>query len=226
MTIRRDLDLLEETASVRRHFGGASKNEVDDQPITDFSLRLDSEIEAKRAIATLALRLINEGDVIFLDHGTTCAFLARELGAFGNVKVLTHSLPIVNELSKMNLQVLCVGGTLHRPNECFVGPLTEEILSRFHAPKAFLSTQGIDLHQGLTNGDLFEARVKSLIAERCDRAIVLADHTKFRTKGLYPNVPLNQIDTVVTDEKTPLETIVAFRRAGVEIISPHEDDTL
>lgn len=218
MTVRRDLEYLEGRSTIRRHFGGASKNDVDEQPITDFSLRLESEVGEKKQIASRALALIHEGDVIFLDHGTSCAYLARELVRFGNIKVLTHSLPIVNALSKTSIQVICIGGTLHRPNECFIGPLAEEILARFHAPKAFLSTQGIDSQQGLSNGDLFEANMKLLIADRADEVIVLADHTKFSTKGLYPNVPIEKINTVVTDSATSPETIGAYERAGISML--------
>lgn len=218
MTVRRDLEYLEGRSTIKRHFGGASKNSVDERAITDFSLRLQSEVTEKRQIARRALSLIREGDVVFLDHGTSCAYLAEELAHFSNIKVLTHSLPIVNALSETPIQVICIGGTLHRPNECFIGPLAEEILTRFHAPKAFLTTQGIDLHQGLSNGDLFESHMKLLISDRADEVVVLADHTKFSTRGLYPNIPIEKIGTIVTDSATSAETIDDYRRIGISVL--------
>lgn len=218
MTIRRDLEYLEERDSIQRRFGGASSKESDGHQITDFSLRLQDEVQEKRRIALKARELIKEGDVLFLDHSTTCAYLARELTAYSNIRVVTYSLPIVAELAKSPIQVICVGGTFHRPNECFVGPLSEEILSRFHAPKAFLGTQGIDARVGLSNGDLFEANMKLLITDRTEEVVVLADHTKFVTRGLYPNVKASKIDTIVTDSGTPPGTLQAFRDIGVQVL--------
>ena len=95
MTVRRDLEYLETRSSIKRHFGGASTDEVDEHPVTDFSIRLQTEVAEKKQIAAKALELIQEGDVLFLDHGTTCAYLARELLSFSNIRVLTHSLPII-----------------------------------------------------------------------------------------------------------------------------------
>lgn len=218
MTVRRDLEFLESRSSIKRHFGGASTEEVDEHPITDFSLRLQTEVAEKKQIAAKALELIQEGDVLFLDHGTTCAYLAREITSFGNIRVLTHSLPIIRELEKSRVQVLCIGGTLHRPNECFIGPLAEEILARFHAPKAFLCTQGIHPRDGMSNGDLFEANMKLVVAERADEVVLLADHTKFETKGLYPNVATSKVHTIVTDDGTDDEILAPYRDMGIRTI--------
>lgn len=218
MTVRRDLEYLESRSVLTRHFGGASKPEDEERLTTDFSIRLQTEVEEKKRIAAKARQLINEGDVLFLDHSTTCAFLARELADLGNVKVLTYSLRIVEELTRTQVQVICVGGTLHRPNECFIGPLAEEVLSRFHAPKAFLGTQGIDVNLGLSNGDLFEANMKLLMVDRTEQAVLLADHTKFQTKGLYPNVKTSKIHTIVTDAGTAPETIEGYASLGIQVI--------
>ena len=218
MTIRRDLSFLDETLAIKKHFGGATDISRPPAAVTSFSLRLEQHVREKEVIAAKARELIKECDSIFIDHGTTCAIFARELTRFANLTVVTFSLPIIAELSNTRIELVSVGGLLHRPNDCFAGPLAEEIVSRFHPDKCILGTQGIDSQRGLSNGDLLEAQMKTLMADRANEVILLADFTKFVTSGLYPNVSIDKIDKIITDSNADPRLLDQFREKDIEVI--------
>jgi DeoR family fructose operon transcriptional repressor len=218
MTIRRDLDYLNKQSSIVKHFGGASDRSVYVISGTDFSKRLSDHDAEKRTIAAKAQELISEGESIFLDHATSCIYLARELAHFSDLTVITYSIPIIQELQKTRVKVIGIGGILLQPNECFIGPLAEEMISRFHGNKVFLGAQGIDMDKGLSIADLFEVNMKLLMADRSDEVIVLADHTKFQKHGLYPNVPIQKINTIITDGATDAELIRQGEERNIRMI--------
>ncbi len=218
MTVRRDLDYLNATSALRKHFGGASDTSQMGDPVTNFSIRLSDHADEKSKIATKAVELVNEGDSLFIDHGTTCTIFARELRRFTTITVVTFSLPVIAELSKTRVQLVSVGGQFNRPSESFVGPLAEEMISRFHADKFFLGTQGIDLGKGLTNADVFEANLKTLMVERADQVILLADSSKFSITGLYPNVRTDRIDVIVTTSLADRAALNEYAALGIKVI--------
>jgi DeoR/GlpR family transcriptional regulator of sugar metabolism len=218
MTIRRDLDFLDKTQAIKKHFGGATDRSRPLAEVTSFSLRMELHLREKEAIAAKARELVEENDSLFIDHGTTCALFARELGHFSHITVVTFSLPIIAELANTRVELVSAGGLLHRPNQCFAGPLAEEIVSRFHANKCILGTQGVESHRGLSNGDLLEAQMKSLMADRANEVILLADFTKFTTSGLYPNVPIGKINKIVTDSNADPILLAQYKEMGIEVI--------
>jgi len=221
MTIRRDLDFLDKTLAIKKHFGGATDLSRPSAAMANISLRMKQNTEEKEAIAARARELVHEGDSLFIDHGSTCTLFARELAHFANLTVVTYSLPIVAELSNTRIELVSVGGLLHRPNQCFAGPLAEEIMSRFHADICILGTQGVQSQRGLTNGDLLEAHMKTLMADRANAVILLADHTKFVTTGLYPNVSIDKINTIITDSNADPSLLDQYREKGIEVIVAH-----
>ena len=218
MTIRRDLDFLDKTLAIKKHFGGATDVSRPSAALTSFSLRMEQHPEEKEAIAARARELVHEGDSLFIDHGSTCALFARELTHFANLTVVTFSLPILAELSNTRIELVSAGGLLHRPNQCFAGPLAEEIIARFHADKCILGTQGVQSQRGLSNGDLLEAHMKTLMADGADKVILLADFTKFVTTGLYPNVSIDKINTIITDSNADPNLLDQYREKGIEVI--------
>ena len=218
MTIRRDLEYLDQRSSIIRHFGGASNRSGYALVGTDFAQKMNNQVEEKKRIAAKARSLVKEHESIFVDHSSTCVFLARELGQLANITVVTYSVPVVLELAKTRVQVICAGGTLLQPNECFIGPLAEEMIGRFHADKVFLGTQGVDAASGLSNADLFEVNMKNSMADRSTEVIVLADHTKFQKAGLYPTVPASKIHTLVTDSGTSQDSIDQWMGLGIRVL--------
>jgi len=217
MTIRRDLNYLDRQLVLTKTFGGAV-DRSSSHIVTNFSLRLNQYKERKKMIALKAKDFIQEGDSIFIDHSTTCLELSKLLGKFSHIMVITHSLPIIVELSRKTIEVICIGGMLKQPNDCFVGPLAEEIISRIHVDKAFVGTQGVSIEKGLTDTDMFEVSIKKKIIESSDNVILLADHTKFDRIGIYQTVPIENINTIITDNNVNCSLLEPYQKSGIEII--------
>ena len=199
MTIRRDLSFLDKTLAIKKHFGGATDLYRPSAAVTSFSLRMEQHMREKEGIAAKARELIKECDSMLIDHGTTCAIFARELIHFTNLTVVTFSLPIIAVLSNTRIELMSVGGLLHRPNDCFAGPLAEEIASRFHPDKMHPRNARHRHPARSEQRTILEAQMKSLMADRANEVILLADFTKFATSGLYPNVSIDKIDKIITD---------------------------
>jgi DeoR family transcriptional regulator, fructose operon transcriptional repressor len=198
MTIRRDLDRLENEGLIRRTHGGAlteSLSQID----LDYSARVSRNARTKRRIGRAAADLVSNGDLIFLDAGSTVLsmtdFLDRK-----SLTVVTHSLPVVERLAgRDNVSVFLLGGQVRRDLMSVVGYRAEEFLSTFRIDKAFLGTAGLDLKRGLTHSTLEEIPIKKLAARVARKVIVLADHTKIGKAGTIYFLPISAIDLLITD---------------------------
>lgn len=224
MTIRRDLARLEERGVLRRTHGGAVllKYPPGDLP---YYAREGEQLEEKEAIARLAAEMVQDGDTIVLDAGTTIAHLARRLIGKRHLTVITNSLYVINILlGAPDITVINTGGTLWVPTASFVGPLAVAALRRFTADKAFLATPAISLEAGVTNSNLYEAEVKAVMLEIARQKILLADHTKFGRTSYAIVAPIQAFDHLVTDEKTPAKVVAHIRTAGVDVrIAPIQE---
>ncbi len=217
MTIRRDLARLEERGVLRRTHGGAVllKYPPGDLP---YYAREGTQLAEKEAIARLAVELVEDGDTIVLDAGTTIAHFARRLIGKRHLTVITNSLYVVNILiGAPDITVIHTGGTLWEPTASFVGPLAVAALRRFTAGKAFLATPAISLEAGVTNSNLYEAEVKAVMLEIARQKILLVDHTKFGRTSYAIVAPIQAFDCLITDEGTPADTVARIRSAGVDV---------
>lgn len=218
MTIRRDLRRLEERGILQRTHGGA---ELLKQPPGDlpYYAREHEQVQEKEAIARLAASLIEDGETIVLDAGTTVASLARLLVHKRDLTVITNSVHVVNELIGSNgVTVISTGGTLWAPTISMVGPLAVSALRRFTADKAFLATPAISLEAGMTNSNLYEAEVKATMIEIARERTLLVDHTKFGRTSYAVVAPLSALNRLITDEGTPPDTVHRLRDKGLEVL--------
>jgi DeoR/GlpR family transcriptional regulator of sugar metabolism len=217
-TARRDLDKLAEDGIVERIHGGAQliKKAPPEMPTI---LRNTEQAEEKARIAVHAVGLVQNNDTIFLGSGTTVMEVAKRIPALENLTVLTNSLLVANVLSNRDdINLIVLGGIFRHSENSMYGSLVEDALSEFHADKVIFGIRAIDIHQGLTNDFFPEISTDRNILRTGLEVIVVADHTKFNRISTARVCPLSWIHKIVTDQKTPPETINAIKQRGVDVI--------
>jgi DeoR/GlpR family transcriptional regulator of sugar metabolism len=219
MTIRRDLDWLATRAMVTRVRGGAvAHSSRDEKPFGD---RLGDHGPQKTAIAWAAARLVNDGDRIILDAGTTTQQIASALITRPRLTVITNNVAAVAQLSRApQIDTILLGGNLKHQELCTVGPLVTQGLAVLSADKLFLSTAGFAVPQGATDPDMAEAEVKRAMISAASEVILVADSSKWGQVQLVKTARLNEISRLVTDDNIPVEAISALQAAGVEVVTP------
>jgi DeoR/GlpR family transcriptional regulator of sugar metabolism len=211
MTIRRDLDCLEAEGLIRRTHGGAVTEAVGLIDL-DYAARRNQHARAKRQIGQAAAKLVHDGDVVFLDAGSTVLAMTEFL-AGKRLIVVTHSLPVVNKLAgREGIEVFLLGGEVRPDLMSVVGYRAQETLEMFRLDKAFIGTAGIDLERGLNHSTPEEVPIKKLAARRAAQVVVLADRTKIGRPGTIYFLPIGEIDLFVTDGRSGAEVRSFGRR--------------
>jgi len=206
-TIRRDLKTLSEQGLIRVDFGGASivnRTLINDEPIYETKAFMNHE--AKKAIGQAAAELVQDGDTIILDSGTTNTEIARSLREVKrrNLTVITCDIITAKELCpEQNMNVIVLGGQLRKSYYSTYGAYTEYILRNMHADKYFLGIDGASVEQGITNIVLEEVPIKKLQIEISNQVILVADSSKFDKIAPHRVCFWNSIHKVVTDANTP-----------------------
>jgi DeoR/GlpR family transcriptional regulator of sugar metabolism len=220
-TIRKDVADLARQQRLHRTHGGAIAIRPAIEP--DLPARMGRNVDAKIRIARACLSLINTGDAIFLDSGSTVLAIAEQLtaaaaaGVTHNVNVLTNALAVAQTLAdRAGIRHTVLGGSYRPTGGCFVGPLTQDDLGRFTVNLAFLGVTGVTEH-GFTVADLSEAQVKRTVIDRARRVVVVMDHTKVGAADFAKICDLDAVATVVTDEPNA-HLADLCDNAGVEII--------
>jgi DeoR/GlpR family transcriptional regulator of sugar metabolism len=220
MTVRRDLEALEAEGVARRVRGGAISVAARSYEPT-FENRAVSAPEAKAAIAARAAGLVDSGESVALDSGTTVLALARALRGRGlELTVLTPSVLAAVELAdEPGLRVLLAGGTV-RPRELsMIGPTAEEFFADCNCDVLFLSAAGIDAGRGLTDYNMEEARVKRAAVRCARRVVALMDRRKFDRVYFANVLPLSGVDVLVTDAEESHPTVCEARAAGIDVLA-------
>ncbi|KLU59069.1 glucitol operon repressor [Peptococcaceae bacterium CEB3] len=220
VTIRRDLQELDEAGVVKRIHGGAVNLSLASFEPT-LTEKEEEYIDEKKAIASAALKLVEEGDTILLDAGSTTFQLACHLSTslFKQLTVVTNALNIAWELARIeHIDLILTGGQVRHNTLSSVGPIVGNTLQSLNVDKVFLATNGLDWEKGLTTPNLYEAQAKKEMLKRGRKRIVLADHSKFGRASLGWICSLTDIDCVVTDTATTPQQVTRLRDLGVEVI--------
>jgi DeoR family transcriptional regulator of aga operon len=218
ITIRKDLDYLESRGLVQRTHGGALS--PPESTLLDPSLqeKEQKQLKEKLQIAKAAASLVEEGQCVLLDSGTTTTAIARELRRFSHLTVITNAVNIATELAGTDFEVILTGGTLRKNSFSLVGPLAEEVLSEMHADILFLGVDGFDTKIGPMTPNVLESRVNRAMIKAATRVVAVCDSTKFMRHSLALIVPTKAIHTVITDDQLGEKDLEELTSAGIEVI--------
>ena len=228
VTARADLDVLESAGTLQRVHGGAvPAGPTAGRPLRESSFEeaLASSVLPKQQIGALAASLVSSGQSIILDVGTTTLAVARALLArtlLTDVVVITNGLSIALALEPAipRFTVIVTGGSLRPLQHSLVEPLAATVLSQVHADLAFIGCNGVDAGRGVTNINLPEAGVKTLMLAAANRAVVVADASKLGQVHLGQVGPLRSFATLVTDAAADEALLAPLREAGLSVLLP------
>ncbi|WP_342555004.1 DeoR/GlpR family DNA-binding transcription regulator [Paenibacillus sp. FSL R7-0652] len=217
-TIRRDLDRLEKEGELRKVYGGAVRvrSGMIEAP---FQKRSQLQLQEKKAIGAAAASLIEDGETIMLDNGTTTLEIMRQLQHRSLVTVITNSVPILTTaLESFAGKIIFAGGEIRAAVQAATGPAAHDMLEQFKVNKAFISAGGVSFTDGITDYMLEEALISRKMMERAEEAILVADHTKFGRSTFAKIAPVEHISMVITDSACPAEWIESLHRLEIETV--------
>ena len=195
-TIRRDLAALEAANALQRVHGGAKLVELNSKELT-YSEKSSKNVQQKKAIAEVAAELINDGECIFIDAGTSTFELIAEL-ANRNIFVVTNGLKHIDALIDNNIKCYMIGGNVKATTRAVVGSMALKYLENYRFDKCFLGTNGVDINAGLTTPDTDEAIIKECAIKNSKKSYVLTDSSKFEQVSFVKFGDLNQC-TIITN---------------------------
>ncbi|CRZ34903.1 DeoR family transcriptional regulator [Herbinix hemicellulosilytica] len=215
-TIRRDIDELASKGLVKKIYGGVTI--PDTQSMKPFEERSISNLGLKQYIAKKAASLVNDGEIIFIDSGTT-TFPMVEFIQKKNITILTNNIEVIIKcIPHNNINVISLSGILDRKALSFTGSTAVDVLQQYNISKAFLAATGISSKNGATNSSPAETAIKKTAIERSVKKYLLVDHTKFEVSSLVTYAQFDKLDAIITDQYPDKELEHAILSAGCEII--------
>lgn len=222
-TVRRDVAELLPGGTVEKVYGGVRAAKPPSGKLLSFTERTVKRGEEKKVIGRLAARFVREGDVIFLDSGTTTLHLIPHITAMG-VTVLTNNLHALNaSMEHPHLKVISFGGQL----DCDTASLSAnfcnlDYLRSFNVNKAFMAATGVSIERGATNSSYGELTIKKTIVENSDECFLLADTTKYGHSALLTYAGLERFQTLITDRAPPPEYGAYLAERGIRLLCADE----
>ena len=205
-TIRRDLSLLEKTGKIMRTHGGLLPVEPADDLDTPFNVRLTMNAPAKTAIAHYAASLVEDGQSLILDNGSSVYALALALKDKKNLTVVTNDIFTAMALGNYpGITVHVAGGMMLDKVYTLVGQETVDKINSIHVDWAFMGSEGIHPESGITNINTVEIPVKQAMIKAAEKTVVLADSSKMGYRALAHVCPLSDISLIVTEESPSLK---------------------
>ncbi|MET0887513.1 MAG: DeoR/GlpR family DNA-binding transcription regulator [Mycetocola sp.] len=223
VTVRSDLAALDDGENIRRVHGGAVPREARDRE-SSFEESLEASAQDKQAIGRLAASLVQSGQSILLDVGTTTLAVAQALKERTDLEdlvIITNGLHIALELESEipRFTVVVTGGALRPLQHSLVQPLARAVLDQVHADMAILGCNGVDIAHGVTNINLPEAEVKQLMVAVAERVIVVADASKLGRVSLGTVAPLERVDLILTSDGADPALVAELTAAGVGVLT-------
>lgn len=207
-TMRRDLAQLAEAGEVLKLHGLVRRAALVHEPALPDRMAAHGA-EKSRAAAHLAA-LIQPGETVFMDTGSTTLACAQALTRVAGLTCITNSLAIAEVLGRADRRVFLLGGTHHAGNGQTVGPMAIEQVARFRADRAILTVAGLEARAGATDADFDEAQVARAMLAQADMAVVVADSSKFARRAAFAVCPLAALALIVSEHgaQTPADWLV------------------
>lgn len=221
-TIRRDLEYFEGLGEVKRTHGGVFYT-GNEPKLPHFEINQSQNIDKKREIAELAAQLVEDGDTILLDGGSTTFELAQQL-AGRPLQVVTNSLPVSNLfIANHDADLVLLGGNVHLRTGTTIGPYANQMLGELNCRTAFLSVAGIH-EDGFYNSNFLLVETEKAMMNAADQVVIIADSTKFGKKSLARLCELSSVHRVVVDSGIEDDWKKRIIDAGVNLLVPGGND--
>ena len=219
VTIRQDLEALEEMGYVQREHGGAFLKDVGNFASTGTLINESVKVAEKQELARKAVSLIKEGESIILDSGSTTTELAKLMTGFHNLTVITNALNIAYILGgNPGINLIVSGGEFKAPTLSLTGDMAAATFKGLHVDRCFLATAGISPDMQLTYPSLSDLVVKSAMIRAANKVYLLADSSKIGASSFASLGRISLIDTLITDNQITPEQREALRDLNVEVL--------
>lgn len=217
MTIRRDLVTLEEQGLLQRSHGGAvSRRRFQREPYYDQKDKLNRE--AKEAIGRLAATLVESGETIFVNSGSTTLELFRNLPDI-ELRVVTSNAGAITSIGHGSIECVVIGGVYRPRSNSFVGAFAMQTLEQIYGSRAFIGVDGFDLNAGLTTPHPLEAEIaREMIRRTRGEVIILADSSKVGGVASFVTTGLDSVDVLITDAGVEDEYRSALEERGISVL--------
>ncbi|WP_124065507.1 DeoR/GlpR family DNA-binding transcription regulator [Clostridium sp. E02] len=214
ITIRRDLQYLEDKKLLVRTHGGAIAS---GSPFDEVSLY-------RRLIAEFAAKFVSDNDTVFINTSSNALKILESISC-SNVTVITNNGKAIHCEHSQEVNVVLTGGELRYPKEAMVGDFAIRNLQTIYAKKAFIGCSGISGENGMTTEIFNEVSINEMMVGHATQDVyVLADHTKIGKNSSFVSCPIEKIKYLITDEKASAEALDIIREKGVEVFVVHRSD--
>lgn len=225
LTLRRDLQVLDEEGLIVRYYGGAKLADSSDDFISNVTNDLKctdthSDLTKKKeTIAKYAADLVNDGDTIFINSSSTALLILEYLGN-KRVNIVTNNGKALNSTIGPNIELVLTGGLVYERKQSLVGEFSTYILSKITADKCFLGVSGIAADSGIGTSVLQETLINHEMINRCNGNVyVLADSSKVGKHSNFSSGDINEISHLITDNDISENEIKELEDKGVKVIS-------
>lgn len=214
VTIRKDLDHLEDEGLLTREHGYALIKNAN-----DINTRLTINYDTKLKVATKAAEMVSNGETVMLESGSTCALLAEQLAKLKkDVTIITNSAYIAIRIRELPIRkVILLGGEYQKEYQGMVGPLVRKCAKEFFVDKFFVGTDGFIPEAGFTCDDLMRVETMKYMENSANRTIILADSSKLSQKGVVVQSTFAEIDTLCTDSGVSQEVVDILTRNNIHV---------
>ncbi len=215
-TIRRDLNELEARGHIVKVYGGVTT--VQSKEVVPMPVRSTLNSANKSYIGKVAANIVQDGDTIFLDSGTTTSCIIKYLSNLKKITIISHSLNVLLEASKFeNINIISLGGLYNGSTGSFVGISTLENISNLRITKAFMAATGVSIESGLTSTTFLEAEIKRGVVTRSKEVYLMADTTKLDHDAVITYCPISSLTGFITDSNLPQKYIDYCKLNNVKI---------
>ncbi len=216
-TVRNDIENIIQRGKTRKVYGGIAAVSKENA-LLEYSVREDTSNALKRSLCEKAVRLIDDGDTIFIDSGSTTIHMIEYLKDKQDIKVVTNNIVAISLLlSYPHIQVSGIGGKVNPKTKSFASEESIRVLEYYNIQKAFMAATAVNVKNGAMNSAFDERSVKRRVVEKAEQVYLLADSTKFGKNALLTYCDLKDLDAIVTDDSDS-EYRQVFIENGIKII--------